>query len=155
MVRLRFSRTKTSHWGPFFQQRHTFLHPMWFLAHDHSRGLTRDLVSGSWGHDSGLDNLSVSYPGNMTGGKRGSSESRSADRCWEEYVLFLRNPEHVGLGPSVVILLPHGKSLWNWSQTEARRWGGVRERVLRMVFRSLNPVVPLGKASTFFDSVYF
>lgn len=84
---------------------------MWFLGHGHSRGLTQDLVSGSWGHDLGLDNLSVSCPGNMTGGKRGYSESRSADRCWEEYVLFLRNPEHVGLGLSVVILVPHEKSL--------------------------------------------
>lgn len=37
------------------------------------------------------------------------------------------------------------------SNRSKERW----EKVLRMVFRSLNPLVPLGKANTFFDSVYF
>ena len=36
-----------------------------------------------------------------------------------------------------------------------QKQGEMREIVLRMVFRSLNPLVPLGKANTFFDSVYF
>lgn len=38
----------------------------------------------------------------------------------QEHALFLGNREHVGLGLSVIILLPHGKSFLNGTQTEGR-----------------------------------
>lgn len=108
LVRMSCSKNRIWHWEHPFRSRVTSLYPLWSSGKGQSGSF---LGSGTppGERDAGLDNLSISCPGNMISG--GQTRLIRVQKFWERLgrVCSLPAQQHVELGLSVIILLSPGK----------------------------------------------